>query len=259
MPQPESLDPSAYVAEGGPVGVLLLHGLGGSAAETRPMGEYLAEQGMTVRCPLLSGHGTSPEDLIGIRWRVWADEAESALHGLQRQCDTVFVAGLSMGALLALWLGVSHPEVVGLVPMSPFTKLQMGPVWPIVGLRYVLKYPPPGIVATEALGDPEAIHRLWCYDKQSLWGVAEAYLLQRRVRKALAGISQPILIWQGRLDNWLSPLAGQIIYDNVASTDRTMVWLEQSGHNVLVDGERNLVWTQSYEWMMRISGAAAPR
>ena len=29
MPQPEHLDPSAYAADGGPVGVLLIHGLSG--------------------------------------------------------------------------------------------------------------------------------------------------------------------------------------------------------------------------------------
>ena len=71
MPQPESLNPGAYSADGGPVGALLIHGFGGSAAETRPMGEYFAAQGLTVRCPLLTGHGTTSEDLIGIRWQMW--------------------------------------------------------------------------------------------------------------------------------------------------------------------------------------------
>ncbi len=63
MPQPEHLDPGAYAADGGPIGVLLIHGYTGSVAETRPMGEYMAGHGMTVRCPLLSGHGTTPQDL----------------------------------------------------------------------------------------------------------------------------------------------------------------------------------------------------
>jgi carboxylesterase len=251
MPQPENLDPGAYSADGRPVGALLIHGFGGSAAETRPMGEYLAAQGLTIRCPLLAGHGTTPEDLIGIRWQVWSDEVESALQELRSRCKTVFVGGLSMGSLLALWLGANHPDIAGLLVMAPAVRVQNRLLSLTVGLRYLLKYPPPGLVEEEALGDPEAIHRIWCYDRLPLWAAAELYALQRRVNAALPRIRQPILIFQGRLDNWLSPRAAQIVHDGVASADKTLVWLEHSGHNVLADGERESIWAQSYDWMMK--------
>ena len=42
----------------------------------------------------------------------------------------------------------------------------------------------------------------------------------------------------------------QIVYDGVGSPDKTLRWLENSGHNLLVDGEREAVWAESYEWMM---------
>jgi carboxylesterase len=256
MRQPENLNPGAYSADGGPVGALLIHGLSGSAAETRPMGEYLAAQGLTVRCPLLAGHGTAPEDLIGIRWQVWADEVESALQDLRNYCKAVHVGGLSSGALLALWLGAKYPDIAGLLAMAPAVKVQNRLLPLTLGLRYLLKYPPPGLVEEEALVDPEAIHRIWCYDRLPLWGAAEFYLLLRRVNAALPRIQQPILIFQGRFDNWLSPQAAQIVYDGVASADKTLVWLEQSGHNVLADGERESVWAQSYDWIVRMSAAA---
>jgi carboxylesterase len=251
MPQPENLNPGAYSADGGPIGALLIHGLSGSAAETRPMGEYLAAQGLTVRCPLLAGHGTAPEDLIGIRWQVWTDDVESALQELRSRCKTVFVGGLSMGSLLALWLGANHPDIAGLLAMAPCVKMQNRLLPLTVGLRYLLKYPPPGLVEEEALVDPEAIHRIWCYDRLPLWGAAELYLLLRRVNAALPRVRQPVLIFQGRLDNWLSPQAAQIVHDGVASADKTLVWLERSGHNVLADGERESIWAQGHDWMMK--------
>jgi carboxylesterase len=250
MPQPMSLDPSAYSAEGGALGALLIHGFGGSAAETRPMAEYLAARGLTVRCPLLPGHGTAPEDLTRVHRRAWIEEVESALRDLQSRCETVFVGGLSMGSLLTLLLGVSHPEITGLIAMAPAVELQFRALWVTLGLRYLVKYAPAFLVEEEALGDPEAIQRIWCYDAMSLWGAAEMYLLQREARKALSSIRQPILIFQGRLDNWLAPHSGQVLYDSVGSSDKTMVWLEDSGHNVLADGERESVWAQSYAWMM---------
>ena len=47
----------------GPDACLLLHGLTGSPAELRPVGEALAQAGFRAVGPLLPGHGTSPEDL----------------------------------------------------------------------------------------------------------------------------------------------------------------------------------------------------
>ncbi len=255
MPQPENLDPGAYSADGGPVGALLIHGFGGSAAETRPMGEYLAARGLTVRCPLLAGHGTTSDDLIGIRWQEWTDGVESELQDLKSCCETIFVGGLSMGSLLTLWLGAKYPDIAGLLVMAPAVKVKSWFFPLTLGLRYLLKYPPPGLMEEEALGDPEAIHRIWCYDNLPLWGAAEVYLLQRRVNRALARIGQPIHIFQGRLDNWLSPQAAQLVYDGVASTDKTLVWLEHSGHNVLADGERASIWAQSHDWMVRVMAA----
>jgi carboxylesterase len=253
MPQPECLDPSAYAANGDPVGALLIHGYTGSVAETRPMGEYLANLGLTVRCPLLPGHGTAPQDLTHIRWQVWAGAVESALNELEGRCETVFVAGLSLGSLLTLWLGAKHAEIAGLIPTAPAIRVQSRLISLTLGLRYLFKYNPLGPIEDD-LGDPEAMQRIWCYDRLPMWGAGEVYLLQREARRALPRIHQPILIFQGRRDVQLHPQAAQEVYDNVASQDKTLIWLENSGHNVLADGERESVWARSYEWMMRIAG-----
>jgi carboxylesterase len=250
MPQPPNLDPSAYAADKGPVGALLIHGYTGSVAETRPMGEYLAAQGFSVRCPLLPGHGTTPEDLTRIRWQDWAAEVGAALQELQDRCKTVFVGGLSLGSLLALWLGVEHPEVAGLIPMAPIVKVRNRLLPLTLVFRYFLKYNPSGGIGDEDLVDPEAIQRVWDYDETPLWGASELYLLQREVRSALSQIQQPVLIFQGRHDGQLPPESAQMVHDGVSSADRTLIWLEHSGHNLLVDGEREAVWQQSHAWML---------
>jgi len=256
MPRPAHLDPSAFAVRGGPVGVLLIHGFTGSVAETRPMGEYLAAQGMTVRCPLLPGHGTSPRDLTRIRWQAWADEVESALHILQGCCEPVFVGGLSLGALLTLWLGAKHPEIAGLIPMAPAIHVQNRLMPLALGMRYLFKYNPLGGMGDRDLGDPEALDRIWCYDEMPMWGAGEVVRLQRQVRQGLPRVRQPILIFQGRRDAQLPPKAAQTVYERVASTDKTLVWLEHSGHNLLADGERVSVWAQSHAWILARASAA---
>ena len=253
MPQPPNLDPSAYEVAGGRVGVLLIHGYTGSAAETRPMGIYLAERGLTVRCPLLPGHGTHPKDLTRISWQSWADEVESALQDLQARCDAVLVGGISLGSLLTLWLGAQHPEIAGLMTMAPAIRVQNRLIPLTLLLRYLWKYNPLGGMADD-LCDPEAAERSWCYDELPLWGASQVYLLQRRVCQALPRIKQPILIFQGRADVHLHPQAAEELHDGVTSSDRTVVWLEKSGHNVLIDGEREAVWARCYDWMKGLLG-----
>ena len=250
MPQPAHLDPSAFQAAGGEVGVLLVHGFTGSAAETRPMGVYLADRGLTVRCPLLPGHGTQPQDLTRISWREWTGEVELALQALQTRCSTVFVGGLSLGSLLTLWLGAQHPEIAGLIPMSPAIRVQNRLAPLTLPLRYLFKYNPFGPMGDDDLGDPQAAERGWCYDETPLWGASQVLLLQWKVRRALPEIRQPVLIFQGRRDAHLDPRAADEVYEGVSSADRTVVWLERSGHNVLIDGERESLWALSYQWMM---------
>jgi carboxylesterase len=232
------------------VGVLLIHGYTGSVVEVRPMGEYLAEQGLTVRCPLLPGHGTNPQELTQIRWQEWGNRVETELDSLRERCGTVFVGGLSLGSLLTLWLGSRYPEIAGLVVMAPAMKFQNRLAPLALGLRYLLKYDPFRSLGDEDLVDPEGIERNWCYDELPWWGLGEVFLLRRLVIKSLPLVRQPLLIFQGRRDAKLTPGAPQTVYEGVASTDKTVVWLEHSGHNLLIDGEREAVWAQSYAWMM---------
>jgi len=257
MPQPSHLDPGPYSSQAGPNGVLLIHGFTGSVAETRPMGEYLAARNLTVRCPLLPGHGTSPQDLTRIEWQDWTGAVEAELQALLETCDRAFVGGLSLGALLTLWLGARHPAIAGLIPMAPALEVRNRMLPLTVGLRHVLKYNPLGPMGDADLGDPAALDRIWCYDQLPLWGAAEVFLLQREVRQALPSIRQPILLFQGRRDQQLTERAARRVYDGVSSVDKTLVWLEHSGHNLLADGEREAVWAQSYEWIQTHSKAEA--
>ena len=111
--------PAPFTLSGGDVGVLLIHGFTGSPAEMRPLGRFLHGRGLTVAAPLLPGHGTTPADLNRCRWQDWLACAEIALAELQAQCRAVFVAGLSLGALLTLTLAGQHRDLAGIIAYSP--------------------------------------------------------------------------------------------------------------------------------------------
>ena len=114
-----------FESKGGPIGVLLIHGLSGQPDEMRPLGDHLAGQGFTVLGPWLKGHDTNPKDLPRNDWTDWAASAREAYDHLKGRCEKVFVGGLSMGGLQALHLAAQVP-VAGVIALS--TPIRIEPI-----------------------------------------------------------------------------------------------------------------------------------
>jgi carboxylesterase len=105
----------AFSFEGGPSGVLLLHGFTGNPSSLRQIGEALAERGHSVECPRYPGHGTTWRDLGRYRWTDWVRAAELGLERLTSQTESVVLLGLSMGGAMAAHLAANHPDRVDAV------------------------------------------------------------------------------------------------------------------------------------------------
>ena len=105
--------------DGGPVGVLVLHGFTGNPQSVRPLADAMAGAGHGVEMPLLSGHGTRVEDMLDTTWDDWSADAEAAYERLAGRSEKVVVAGLSMGGSLTCWLATRHPEICGLICINP--------------------------------------------------------------------------------------------------------------------------------------------
>lgn len=88
--------------EGGRVGFLLLHGLGGTPVEMRYLAQGLARRGFTVHCPLLKGHGGSDLLLNTATWKDWVESGRRAYAELAEICDEVIVCGQSAGGMVSL-------------------------------------------------------------------------------------------------------------------------------------------------------------
>ena len=113
---------------------LLLHGLTGSPAEIRPVGEALARAGFRAVGPLLPGHGTTPGDLETVTRSDVLDAAQEALLSL-RGARRVYLCGLSMGALLAIRLAAKGFVRQGVAPVSALALL--APPVDMAGLTWV--------------------------------------------------------------------------------------------------------------------------
>jgi len=245
-------NPAPFHHRRGPVGCLLLHGFPGSPAEMRLLGAYLAERGVSALAPLLPGHGTVPEDLRGVRWGDWVMATEAALEELRRGCTVVFVCGLSMGGVLALNLAARLP-VAGVIALAPVIRVR-DPRFELANLfsRIVVWVEPDD--APDDLADPQGRALSWHYRRYPTAAVRELLGLVRATRRLLRRIQAPTLMVQSPKDRFLDPAGFQWAYEQIPAVDKTMVWLERSGHNIAIDVEKEEVYRRTYQFIARLAG-----
>ena len=242
----KTLDLNPFFFEGGPVGCLLIHGGTGSPPEMRPMGEYLAGKGLTVCGVRLAGHGTTPEDLARTSWRDLVSSAEEGLRWLQERCECVFVAGLSLGGLLTLYMA-AHQPVSGAIVMSAPAYLQDWRLKLLPLIKHFMKWHHSS--GELDLTDPNAGERLFFYRRVPVIFGQEVERLLHEVRRSLARVQVPVLIMQGRCDRTIPADSAQILFDSLGTKDKELVWWPNSGHAITVDSEREAVWARAYAFI----------
>jgi len=238
-----------FYFEGGPTGVLLIHGFTGAPREMRWMGEYLAGQGLTVLGVRLAGHATTPEDMERTTWHDWWDSVKEGYAELNRHCERVFVMGLSLGGMLTLHVGAHYPEVAGLAAMSaPGKPMSTTDLWVPETLDEAARFLP----ADE--GDDfqdRWVAEEWhiSYDRQPLRCIASLFEFSRHLHDDLPDVRVPLLLVHSRLDGMVPPDNMPYIYDRVASADKEMMWVERSGHVVTEDPEKDAVFARAYAFV----------
>jgi carboxylesterase len=243
------LEGGPFYFQGGPDGLLLVHGLTATTAEMRPLAEYLRGAGYSVAGPLLPGHGTQSSDLNRVKWQDWMAAVEEAYALLKSRCRRVAVGGESTGAVLTLYLAARRPEVAAVLSYAPALKLALSRQ--MVAAGYALSVV--GYEMKPKPGPPAESDALWQgYDTRPTRGARELLRLQRATRPLLPKIKQPILIFQGKLDRTVDPSAPHEIFDKVGSQVKELHWLEQSTHCVALDCERHQLFEVTRQFLERV-------
>lgn len=225
--------------------VLLLHGYTGAPSEMRPLGDYLQAQGYTVLCVRLPGHGTSVDDLEQTTAEQWYDAALQGLRLLAQQYGEIYVAGLSMGALLAIRLTAEEQVAKAAFISAPiYVRDKRTPFLPL--LRYFIRYLPKHKRNYNKMS-------AYClsYTKMPTKPLTSLFALVRQCkRQLLAKITVPCLILQSRIEHTVQPRSAQYIYDHLGTAPerKRLLWFEHSGHILTLDAEHEQVFAAVAEF-----------
>lgn len=252
-----------FVFPGGNKGVLLIHGLTGTPNEMRIVGKGLNKAGFTVYGMQLAGHCGNEQDLCQTGWQDWYASVEKAANRLQREVDHLFVAGLSMGALLALKLAAKQPQQVKGVGVYGPTFRYDGWSMPAYARHFFfllvwfkrfhlfqnksfIEQPPYGLKDERIRASVSAS----MFDGDStvagLAGnpfpaLAEMQLLAKEVRRCLPQVQAPCLILHSSHDDIANIKTNACLVERNVGGPTRFIKLDDSYHLITIDRQRREV------------------
>ncbi|QWD15292.1 alpha/beta fold hydrolase [Polynucleobacter paneuropaeus] len=234
--------------------VVLLPGLCGSELEMGAIPRLLKQSNHTYTIPRIKGY-SAHTGLTG--YQEWIDGVDQFVTDLSQTHDSISIAGLSMGATLALAVAEQNSKVHSLVILSPvflFDGWSVPWYYPFLALLYKIgirnwhfkEREPFGVknvelrrhiqkaVMANSVSELGAAHLPAVHLYQSLE-------LVKATKKELSSITADTLIIHAVDDETASPKNPEIIIDSIASETCRMIWLGNSYHMITVDNEREVV------------------
>lgn len=199
-----------------------------------------------MSAPRLPGHGTHWRQLNLTRWQDWYARVEQEFNIMRRECQQVFVGGLSMGGALALRLAARYgADVAGLLLVNPAVSSR-DPKMRLLPL--LAKFVPSigGITNDIAQGGDE--HG---YPRTPLRAAASMQQLWADLRVQLDRVTQPVLLMTSTVDHVIDRSSTQTILGGISSTDITQVVLPNSYHVATLDYDAPLIFERSAAFIGR--------
>jgi carboxylesterase len=207
------------------IGVILIHGLGATAWETKKLAEYLNERNITTSQVLLAGHGNSIYEFEKSNSMQWYNSIEQAYNSLNTKRK--FIIGSSLGASLAIELTQNNnPD--GIIFLSVPIYFNDKRIKYTSLLRYFQRY---------SHRDIKKEHQPFYHENFPIRILTEMINHINRIKPIIPKINTPSLIIQSKNDPRLDPRSAQYIYDNLALEKKEIIWLNSNKHVLIIDYE----------------------
>ncbi|MCG3222890.1 MAG: alpha/beta hydrolase [Candidatus Heimdallarchaeota archaeon] len=209
--------------------VILVHGFGASATETRPLGEFLYSEGYDVKGILLKGHGTKPVDMDSIRWEEWIDDIQEAYDEHASKYTNIIVGGISMGGALALYSStqIRFKAIFTINAFYHLSKTLSFATWffSLFGTHRQ---------RNEARIKWYVENNLFSYSDDSTPAANQLYKMLKTLHKKVGEINIPVLIIQSKEDRTAKPEGAEELFEDL-KTQKELFFVQKGDHILTVD------------------------
>jgi len=227
--------------------------------------QRLNKQGFSVAAPLMLNHNKSISCLKRTGWREIYNSMRGQFLKYSGGYDNIFVAGLSVGALIGFMLAHEFPEKIKALNCfsptlfydgwgNPKSRILLPLIYktPLKYWIYFKEEYPYGLKNERLRSKVENFYKdadLFEYSKVHLYGypvipvscMYQNSLLAKEVISILKDIHTPLQLLQARDDDVTSPKNSYCIYNGVSSKEKEIIFLEDSYHIITADQERDKV------------------
>ncbi len=244
--------------------VLLFHGLTGSPFELKKYGVFLNKRGFDVYANSLPGHGEKASDIYTVQYQDWLNFAYAKFEELYSKYDEVYISGLCLGAVLAIYTGIKFKEKVkGVIALSTTLYLDgwrlpwysfLMPLGLSTIIRFYYNYPecePHGIKNEKVRSVVKKLLSKGDVGMNDfpMTGIYELIKLSNETIKKLPEFNVPILLIHSQHDDLTSVKSAQVVYKKIKSQDKELIILNNSYHMVLYDNEKEFVFNKAIEFL----------
>lgn len=245
---------------------ILLPGLNGGGMELGQLPSFLKSNGFDAVIPDIDGYlYGNPAD----KYENWIWQVHNAIDNLKGQYKTVNLAGISMGATLALAVASQRVDISSIALLSPVLRYDGWSVpWYrfLLDIAYILGIRNWSYSEREPFGIKNPDLRRRVRDKFKAHEISEvgaplitakhlheAKGLMSYVRSNLDSITSRLLIIQSVEDDTCTTWSAEQILDKTKSDLRRTIWLGNSYHIVTIDNEREIVLNEVLRFFARAS------
>jgi carboxylesterase len=250
---------------------MLLHGLSGSPAEMHYLARRLDQAGFEVHVPAIPGYGfgTRADPFDTGSWEQWVAYASGALDVLSRRHDRIHVAGLCIGAVLALRLAIERPEHIGALSLISVTLKHDG--WATPWYRRAVR-----MACHTPLRWCAKLHERFPYGLKNerlrervaramrtagssaagaeflpLSGMHQAYRMIDAVRRDIGQVTRPSLVMHSIDDDVASTRSAEFVARNVDTREVRTILYRESYHILTMDNDKDAVADETIAFFQR--------
>jgi len=243
--------------------IVLIHGMGdhSRALPYKFFTDYFVTENFEVYTFDLPGHGINMGQLSSkFSWDELTEYCHTkVIHICSQTKEPMFIAGLSLGGLLAMNYALMHPENIrGVVAVSPALDACGSPSLVRHLVKWLARYVPkikinPKLNLCYISRDKEAVE---VYTRDPYWQESFPIVFANAVLEGIKEFNEnahfvqsPLLMQQGIADKIVPNEAGVNVFHKTASIDKSLIRYPDLYHNLFLETEKYRVFQDIQTWI----------